>query len=108
MGAEDTGDEAERSQMASCYQSSVTRMKHGLFSDCSLLVLDVACNGKKNLIVVDLLVRNNFQAERGNIKKQLIYQSAKEEGRRLGLQWDCLYLRHDLKTHKTRKRWLLV
>lgn len=69
------GTKQKESQMASCSNSSVTSLKpsfqrtlHGLFSDCTLLVLAVARNGKKNLIVVDLLVCNNFQERRETLK----------------------------------------
>lgn len=69
------GTNQKESQMASCYISSVTSLKpsfqrtlHGLFSGRTLLVLAVARNSKKNLIVVDLLVCNNFQQRRETLK----------------------------------------
>lgn len=69
------GTNQKESQMASCYSASVTSLKpsfqctlHGLFSDCTLSVLAVTRNSKKNLIVVDLLVFNNFQQRRETLK----------------------------------------
>ena len=50
------------------YQLEAFIPMHGLFSDCTLLVLAVARNSQKNLIVVDLLVRNNFQERRETLK----------------------------------------
>lgn len=69
------GTNQKESQMASCYSASATSLKpsfqctlHGLFSDCTLSVLVLTRNSKKNLIVVDLLVFNNFQQRRETLK----------------------------------------
>lgn len=104
------GTNQKERQMASCYTASFTSLKpsfhrslHGLFSDCTLLVLAVAHNRKKNLIVVDLLVCNDFQRQKENIKKQLIWRRAKERRSRPGLRRDWCYLPRDLKMQKKKK-----
>lgn len=69
------GTNQKESQMASCYTASFTSLEpsfhcslHGLFSDCTLLVLAMAHSRKKNLIVVDLLVCDDFQWRRRTLK----------------------------------------
>lgn len=66
------GTKQKERQMVSCYMSSVTSLKpsfqctlHGLFSERTLLVLAVTRNSQKNHIVVDFLVRNDFQRREG-------------------------------------------
>lgn len=72
LGAEDTWERGgNKSHM---FPSGSDAALHGLFSEPSPFR-----RGRKTLIVVDLLVCNNFQ--RGDIKKQLIHGSAIGGGR---------------------------
>lgn len=109
------GTKQKESQMASYYKSYATSLKpsfqcilHGLFSDCTLLVLTVVRNCKKEPYCCWFFSMQQLSGEKGNIKNQLIYWSAKEKRSCLGLQWDCCCLQHDLKMQKTWERWLLV
>lgn len=110
------GTRQKESQMASCYDSSATSLNPSfqctnswiIQSLHTLLVLTVVHNSKEEPYCCWFASMQQLSGEKGNIKKQLIYRSAKEEGSRLGLQWDWRYLQRGLKTRKTWKRWLLV
>lgn len=109
------GTKQKESQMASCSKSSVTSLKPSFQCTPAWIIqwqypFSLGCGPQqqKEPYCCWFVGMQQLSGEKGNIKKQLIYWSAKEKTSRPGLQWDWRYLRHDLKTQKTWKRWLLV
>lgn len=110
------GTRQKESQMASCYNSSVTSLKPSFQCTNAWIIQWLypfslglcPATAKKEPYCCWFVGMQQLSGEKGNIKKQLIYQSAKEKRSHRGLQRDRRYLRHDLKMQETWKRWLLV
>lgn len=113
------GTNQRESQMASCYTACFTSLKpsfhcslHGLFSDCTLLVLAAAHNRKKEPYCCWFVSMRRLSAAQENIKKQLICRRAKKERSRRGppVGWllSPTWPENAKKKKKTCKRWLLV
>lgn len=109
--AEDTWDKAERKPnglllQLLCYQLKDLIPLHPAWIIQWLYPFSLGCGPQqqKEYYCCWFVSMQQLSGEKGNIKKQLIYWSAKEKRSRVGLQWDWRYLQHDLKMQKTWKR----
>lgn len=89
------GTKQKESQMASCYNSSVTSLKPSFQRTPAWIIqwlypfrLGCGPQQQKEPYCCWFVRMQQLSGEKGNIKKQLIYWSAKEKRSCLGLQWD--------------------